>query len=250
MTAINRILLLPLVLLLSAVAAAQDSATVIVARANVRTQPTATATIVSSLPRGAVTAVAEQRDGWTRIQRTTIGGWVRSDLLAIRVTAAPTPHAINTPTPQTPVQAVRDTTPTSPRSVDVRPPAAVVEAWEYRNPETARTYALIWPGMGHLYSGEHLKGAALSVGTVAVLYSGMDRVFCRRGMLMMNYVRCAPGHTAVAIAAYLYGIVDARRSTDRMNARRGLIATARLQPILQTNDVGRPEVGLAVSLTR
>lgn len=245
---------LALGLAVSGTAQAQDSATVIVARANVRVMPHSAAPVVAVLDRGTVVQTAGTRAKWTRVLRGRTAGWVRDDLIAIRSRSEESP-ARAVASVLTPAEVTPAPTPAAETARVALAPSAnvdVVDDWNYRDPSMARGYALLWPGIGHLYTGERLKGLALSLGTAAVLYAGVGKLVtgdCGSGMFIIQYPKCAPLHTGVALAAYVYGIVDADKSAGRVNRRRGLVgALARLQPVIRPSIDHPTEFGLAVSL--
>jgi hypothetical protein len=249
--------------------AAQDSASVAVTRANVRRAPTADVTVVATLKRGTQLAALERSVGGTRIQGVRAAGWIRSDLLhpAARgdTAAAPSPAPTQVSTDDGSERGALRSTDGLVETGGATPPAAASASasaapsgrssaaglddkdWEYRDPALARRYALVAAGGGHLYAGEHLKGAALLVGSVVVLFNGISRVQCDQGMLLVLHVKCAPVNTALLLGAYVFGFLDADDSANRMHrerARQHAGVRPRVSPVLLTAPDGGRRIGI------
>ncbi len=140
------------------------------------------------------------------------------------------------------------------------------------DPGTARQRAYLFPGGGHFYTGETLRGAALLGVAAGSLIAG--------ALLSSSGGSCeptAPGDgceydpntheyrsgssnrtplyvgAAVAAGSWIYGIVDARNSAARMNRRNGVAlgpVTAHPEPLVGVARDGRTEVGMRVRLAR
>ncbi|MDZ4672939.1 MAG: hypothetical protein SGI84_00705 [Gemmatimonadota bacterium] len=128
----------------------------------------------------------------------------------------------------------------------------------------AQSYAAKCPGCGHLYAGETLKGGLLlAVGGVALIAAPFalkakevehcyDLTYgfpCAYGA-QLNWT---PVFTLLGVAAatYIYGLVDAKPSANRMNTRNGfnLALSGRVRPMI-TNSDQATQVGLKVGLGR
>lgn len=231
---------------------AQDSAVVSAQRANVRTKPSASAQVVTTFQRGVRVLLVQEQNGWVNLRRDAVEGWMRADLLS-RIVPAPvvvqkaviardTTATVGLPSDR---DSAKATTGTSDHSV-------VRSDWNYKDPAQARRYAMYLPGGGHLYTGETLKGAGILVGSVVTLYSGIGRVArpdCGQGFLVVQYVKCAPVHTAVMVGAFVYGIVDARGSAERANRRSSVGPTARLSVTPLSFAIGSHEVAYGAVVT-
>jgi hypothetical protein len=108
-----------------------------------------------------------------------------------------------------------------------------------RDPAIAVGLAWLCPGCGHLYTGETTKGtviAAVALGSLAGGFvvqmsrtSRFERALdCRSSG---PWWRCEAARAdltpvlvggAISIAAWAYGLIDARASANRMNIRHGL----------------------------
>lgn len=104
-----------------------------------------------------------------------------------------------------------------------------------KDPEVAVLYALLCPGCGHFYTGETAKGAAIAMICLGAVFTGMvlqfnqePRVDCetRPGGLpecrteRANLTPFLVG-SAIGLAGYLYGLIDAGPSARRVQARSG-----------------------------
>lgn len=110
-----------------------------------------------------------------------------------------------------------------------------VNADELKDPLTAKRYAFYFSGGGHFYAGEPLLGGVL-VGTSALgLYKMLDELGCSAATrVVFADLGCSRGTAflwlGLAAASYVYGIVDAPRSAERVNAKR--VAPARTLTII------------------
>lgn len=108
---------------------------------------------------------------------------------------------------------------------------------EPKSPQVAQLYALLCPGCGHFYSGETVKGAVIATVSVGAVFGGMvaqmnqkPRLECDTPQLHGSTPECrARGDslkpmlvgTAIGLAGYLYGLIDAGPSARRMRAKSG-----------------------------
>ncbi len=122
-----------------------------------------------------------------------------------------------------------------------------------KDPELARQYSFYFPGGGHFYTGEYVRGGAmLSVG----LYAGQQVIKSSSGVCgstnKSDYTysgTCPAGGPwlwlGIMAVPYVYGIFDARASADRVNARmKG--QSSRLSPFVGSDSRGRPLLGLSM----
>ena len=121
-----------------------------------------------------------------------------------------------------------------------------------KDPVQAKTYAVYFSGLGHIYSGETIRGGAL-LGTSLV---GIYQV---AGQLGCSGAANAPlGITAdcddsrlllwagLAVGAYVYSLLDAGESAHRANRRRRTPSTT--GPLLTVNAGGRVQLGVQLAL--
>lgn len=132
-----------------------------------------------------------------------------------------------------------------------------------KDPAIALGFALLCPGCGHLYSGETAKGAviaAISVGSVAtglsVQLARANRPFedcgwtaygtyCERQDAAMDLTPILVG-SAIGLAGYLYGLIDAGPSARRMNERQGGLGALHVRPNLAADGSVRTDLGVRV----
>lgn len=139
-------------------------------------------------------------------------------------------------------------------------------------PATAFCYACLLPGGGHFYTGETARGAAhlgIAAGSLAAgaLLSSRGGTCtptapgdgCEYDHETHQYRRGSSNRTplyvgaAVAAGSWIYGIVDARNSAARMNARNGVALgplTAHPEPLVGVAPDGRTELGVRLRLAR
>lgn len=125
----------------------------------------------------------------------------------------------------------------------------------YKDPTMATIMSVIIPGGGHLYSGETRKGAmilgvgvgglvlgsALTVGSADIDCDFDDDFECDDDT---SYLPAAAGYL-LYLGSWVYGIMDASNSADRMNASRGIaIGGVEVQPAVAVGEKGSARVGL------
>lgn len=125
----------------------------------------------------------------------------------------------------------------------------------YRLPTRAQKLGFMWPGVGHLYSGDYVKGGLLAgaaVGSLAVVLSaqGQEDPSPVLGWVVLGTL----------VGSHWYSYKDSRPAAERANARNGFtsdlrsrpaIADApqlRLQPYLLSSQGGKPRLGLGLRL--
>ncbi|MGH7459719.1 MAG: hypothetical protein ACRERX_21235 [Pseudomonas sp.] len=140
-------------------------------------------------------------------------------------------------------------------------PASFAAAQEgHRNPETAFCLACLIAGGGHFYTGETTKGAVLAgiaagalIGGAALSSSG-DYGDCEYNPETFD---CEESNgrlplwigAGIAAGSWLYGIIDARASAERVNARNGRQgAVIDTRPWLGLRR-GQPSAGLQFQLS-
>ncbi len=109
-----------------------------------------------------------------------------------------------------------------------------------KDPAIALGFAWLCPGCGHLYSGETTKGAVIAAVSIGSFATGLA-VQLSRHLRLMNELNADCGWqthpsdcvetkvdftpflvgSGVALAGYVYGLIDAGASARRMNARNG-----------------------------
>lgn len=102
--------------------------------------------------------------------------------------------------------------------------------WDAKDPDLARRYASFFPGGGHLYTGESLKGgimAGLSVFSGIKLLGSLGCSAAER-VVFDDIEGCSRSKTFLWLAGlagpWVYGMLDARKSAERVNAQRGFSA--------------------------
>lgn len=124
---------------------------------------------------------------------------------------------------------------------------------ELRDPELAQRYAYYFSGVGHFYTGETGRGAALAGVTLVGLWMGAGALGCSvaESSILNSDMGCSTAKLlltwAAAGAAYVYGIIDAPKSAERMNAKR--LAPARIGLNAGIEQGGRVSLGLRISLS-
>ena len=101
----------------------------------------------------------------------------------------------------------------------------------YRDPHKAKILGSLFPGAGHIYAGEYLRGYEYYAATVGMTGSGV-LVFMvdRCTFSFLSTTSCDPGpqwlHRAMGIAmvglgicSWVWGARDAPRAAERANAR-------------------------------
>ena len=110
-----------------------------------------------------------------------------------------------------------------------------------KDPAVALGFAWLCPGCGHLYSGETTKGAVIAAVSIGSFATGVAMQVSRHLRLMNDLnadcnwqahrsdcVEVKADFTpflvgsGIALAGYVYGLIDAGASARRMNARHGL----------------------------
>lgn len=121
----------------------------------------------------------------------------------------------------------------------------------FRDPSTSTIISVLVPGGGHFYSGETTKGAIILGTGVAGLVLGTalttESVGCDEDLNCdtdASFLPMAAGYL-VYLGSWVYGIMDASDSADRMNARRGMaIGSVEVQPTVAVKPEGGTRVGL------
>jgi hypothetical protein len=100
----------------------------------------------------------------------------------------------------------------------------------YKDPGTATLFSVVVPGGGQIYSGETQKGLLLMGGGLAGLILGAAMTSSSAGVSCdddfsceddTNYAPAALGYLTY-LGTWVYGIIDADDSANRMNASRGI----------------------------
>lgn len=122
-----------------------------------------------------------------------------------------------------------------------------------KDPDLARQYSFYFPGAGHLYTGEYVRGGAM---LGIALYAGQQAGKSFSGVCgstnKSDYTysgTCPAGGPwlwlGVMAVPYVYGILDSRASADRVNAKLKA-QLSRLSPFVSLDPRGRPLLGLSM----
>lgn len=124
-----------------------------------------------------------------------------------------------------------------------------------KDPQVAQLYALLCPGCGHLYTGETAKGAVIATVSFGAVFVGMVSQFNQEPRIECDPI-ATPGAmpscrttgdslkpfligSAIGLAGYLYGLIDAGPSARRMRARSEFeIGSLEVRPALGYRDGG------------
>lgn len=102
--------------------------------------------------------------------------------------------------------------------------------WDVKDPDLARRYASYFPGAGHFYTGETLKGGVMAG---VALFSGVKLLkvmgcSAAERTIFDEIEGCNKSEVFLWLAGiagpWIYGVTDARKSAERANARRGFSA--------------------------
>ena len=93
------------------------------------------------------------------------------------------------------------------------------------DPWLAVNYALIWPGLGQLYSRHWVKGSSLMAIALGLLLYAVWSIFAANGNTVWGL-----GASAALILLYAFNILDAYRGTQRGYAARITVPKGRLDP--------------------
>jgi hypothetical protein len=93
---------------------------------------------------------------------------------------------------------------------------------EMKDPEVAKNYAYYFTGLGYFYTGEYVRGVGALAITLFAANKALDQFGCNSSLQGLGG-GCSKGKEvmwiAVAIAPYVYGILDAEKSAKRVNTR-------------------------------
>lgn len=233
---------------------AQQMASVVVERANLRAAPSLNAKIIVALPRGTSGTISENIDGWSLLTTATRSGWMRSNLLEI---AKPVAAELD-PATRSQLLAM-DTSAFSSSAANPAPspaPFQQVARLSYKDPSTATLLAFLGPGIGHLWAGETRKGATLAIIGYGGLVGGVVLSSSLASDCLGSYTYGAScesmwwpylaGFGAYSVA-WILGIVDAGNAATRTNLARGLVARS-VAPVVAPNAQGQTLIGVRIAL--
>ena len=129
----------------------------------------------------------------------------------------------------------------------------------YRDATTARLFAIVLPGAGHVYAGEYGRGIALFGGT-ALSFGMAALVNTLPDCPMFAAEPCHPGprwpQTVAALAGaglglyvWVSGVVDAPRAAERANERHRHTRRARAAPLIQASPTNGGMLRLGAQVT-
>ena len=119
----------------------------------------------------------------------------------------------------------------------VRPAAAQQQAPGYKDPGIATIISVVVPGGGQMYAGETKRGAML-------LGIGMGGLIVGSAASTTSTTPILAG-SLLYLGTWIYGIMDASDSANRMNAKRGLaVGEVQVQPVVGVQREGGARVGL------
>jgi hypothetical protein len=127
-------------------------------------------------------------------------------------------------------------------------------AGEAKNPTTARLIG-IFPGAGHVYAAEPMRGLAFFGGMVGVAVVGATvlAVDCVDDVGSGDETCDSSGADVLVTGALLgvwgWSIWDAGRAAERTNARRGVSAALTLAPARQRGPSGASSPGVRVGMS-
>ena len=122
----------------------------------------------------------------------------------------------------------------------------------YKDPGTSTLLSVLVPGGGQLYSGETGRGLTILGVGLGGLVLGVAATSSSVGVSCdddfdceddTNYLPMAAGYVAY-FGSWIYGIIDADDSANRMNTKRGLARS--VAPVVAPSSRGGTEVGLTV----
>jgi hypothetical protein len=134
-----------------------------------------------------------------------------------------------------------------------------------KDPAVALGFAFLCPGCGHLYTGETVRGAlvaAISVGAVATGFAvqvsrfGRTATECAWSATAPLCPARSPGTdltpllvgSAIGLAGYVYGLIDAGPSARRMNRRDAAgFGVVDVKPAVDVDGSLRADVGIRLS---
>jgi hypothetical protein len=133
----------------------------------------------------------------------------------------------------------------------------VVAPKPYRDPHKARVFGTLFPGAGHIYAGEYLRGYGYYVGTIGGV--GMGTIIFMTDRCTFSFLSlksCNPGpqwpHQVAGIVVVATGIWswvssarDAPAAARRANLRHEA-QTSRITPLVEP--VNQPNAGLRAGL--
>lgn len=125
---------------------------------------------------------------------------------------------------------------------------------ELKDPGTAKRYAYYFSGAGHFYTGEAIRGGVMLGVTALGLYKFTDELGCSVASgAVQGDLGCSRGKAflwlGLALAPYVYGIIDAPKSAERVNAgRRRQAAKLSFAPILDL-ELGRLQGGVRFTIS-
>lgn len=121
-----------------------------------------------------------------------------------------------------------------------------------KDPQLAKTYALYFSGLGHLYSGETVKGSAMLGVTLVGLYQVAGELGCSAASNPYIGIETDCNDTKLllwlgaTVGSYVYSLIDADDAARRTNAR--LRGPGGVEGYFAIGEPGRIKLGLRKAL--
>ena len=96
-----------------------------------------------------------------------------------------------------------------------------------KNPTLALILSAIFPGLGQVYNNQLAKGIILMVLNTIVnflMFEPLQRIFEAEGRMPDNpTLIIVTGYTIAGLILWLYAIIDAKKTADRINENGGIL---------------------------
>lgn len=127
---------------------------------------------------------------------------------------------------------------------------------QFRDPTKAAIFGTLFPGAGHVYSTEYLRGLNIYLGTAGSI--GMGALVYEMDSCVFAFFNttCNPGPEwphrtlgiiliGVGVATWAGGAIDAPRAARRANQEHR--RSAQIRPLIDLHDSNRIDLGVGVS---
>lgn len=120
-----------------------------------------------------------------------------------------------------------------------------------RDPGIATILSVVIPGAGQMYAGDTMRGVKILGGAYFSPIIGWTAgtMFCATGSGAACGVGLLVGLTGsvAGLGSWVYGIIDAGPTTERMNAAHGFALDGRLQPLVAPTADGGTALGFRLT---